>query len=193
MIVQLTGEVLESSLGRLVIDVHGVGYEVITPAKQFVSQRVGDQVTAITSLIIREDSHTLYGFEDSASKQLFSSLHSVSGVGPKSALAVLSHWDPETIAEAIAEGNDKVFSAVSGIGPKTAKLICVTLAGKVSSAVQGESPVMRDVISALIGLGWNESLATKTVKAALEQNPASSAGELLKLTLASASTAKVSN
>ena len=192
MIVQLTGKILESSIGRLVIDVNGVGYELITPAKQFAGLRIGDVVTAKTALVIREDAHTLFGFEDAASKQLFASLHSVSGVGPKSAIAVLSHWDAEVIAEAIADGNDKVFSAVSGIGPKTAKLICVTLAGKISATSAGASPIANDVIKALVGLGWNEAAAAKTVKASLEELPGMSAAELLKASLASVSTAKVS-
>jgi len=192
VIVQLTGKVLESSIGRLVIDVNGVGYELVTPARQFAGLKPGAEITAKTSLVVREDSQTLFGFEDTASKALFASLHSVSGVGPKSAIAVLSHWDPEVIAQAIAEGNDKVFSAVSGIGPKTAKLICVTLAGKISLTASSSSPIANDVVKALIGLGWNEATAAKTVKTSLELHPNVGAAELLKVSLASASTAKVS-
>lgn len=193
MIVQISGTVLESNLGRLVLDVNGVGYEINVPARQFLNLKLGDRVTAITSLVIREDSHTLYGFESHEAKQLFTSLHSVSGVGPKSALAVLSHWDPDTIAGAISSGDDKVFSAVSGIGPKTAKLICVTLAGKVSPHASGTSDELQSVISALTSFGWNEAVATKTVKSMAGEAPQLSAGELLKAALASNSTAKVAD
>lgn len=193
MIVQLSGSVLESTLGRLVLDVNGIGYELITPTRQFSSVRVGDHVTVITSFVVREDSHTLYGFESRDDKQLFASLHSVTGVGPKSALAVLSHWDSETIANAIANGDDKIFSAVSGIGPKTAKLICVTLAGKVSLATSGISTELQSVISALISFGWSDSTATKTVKSMALENPAMSPGDVLKAALASNSSAKVAD
>lgn len=193
MIVQLSGIVLESTLGRLVLDVNGVGYELITPARQFSRVKIGDSVTAITSLVIREDAHTLFGFDSHEAKQLFTSLHSVTGVGPKSALAVLSHWDADTIADAIANGDDKVFSAVSGIGPKTAKLICVTLAGKVSLAAAGTSADMQSVISALMSFGWSDSMATRTVKTLASDNPALSAAEILKAALASNSSAKVAD
>ncbi|MEY4980909.1 MAG: hypothetical protein RL174_247 [Actinomycetota bacterium] len=193
MIVQLSGIVLESTLGRLVLDVNGVGYELITPARQFSRVKIGDSVTAITSLVIREDAHTLFGFDSHEARQLFTSLHSVTGVGPKSALAVLSHWDAETIADAIANGDDKVFSAVSGIGPKTAKLICVTLAGKVSLAAAGTSADMQSVISALMSFGWSDSMATRTVKTMASDNPALSAAEILKAALASNSSAKVAD
>jgi Holliday junction DNA helicase RuvA len=193
VIVQLSGIVLESTLGRLVLDVNGVGYELITPARQFSRVKIGDSVTAITSLVIREDAHTLFGFDSHEARQLFTSLHSVTGVGPKSALAVLSHWDAETIADAIANGDDKVFSAVSGIGPKTAKLICVTLAGKVSLAAAGTSADMQSVISALMSFGWSDSMATRTVKTMASDNPALSAAEILKAALASNSSAKVAD
>jgi Holliday junction DNA helicase RuvA len=193
VIVQLSGSVLESNLGRLVLDVNGVGYEVITPSRQFSKVSVGDNVTVITSFVVREDSQTLYGFESHEAKQLFMSLHSVTGVGPKSALAVLSHWDSDTIANAIAHGDDKVFSAVSGIGPKTAKLICVTLAGKVSLAAAGTSAELQSVISALISFGWSDAIATKTVKTIAAESPTMSAGEILKAALASNSSAKVAD
>lgn len=193
MIVQLTGRIAEAGIGRFVIDVNGVGYELSTPARQFSGIKVGDQITAITTLIVREDSHTLFGFEDSASKQLFTQLHSVSGVGPKSALAVLSHWEPEVIANAIAEGQDKVFSAVTGIGPKTAKLICVTLAGKVSIAGSSGNIEIDSVVSALTSLGWNELTAAKTAKMLLAENPNLSAAQVLKAALASVSSAKLAD
>lgn len=193
MIVQLSGSVLESTLGRLVVDVNGVGYEVITPSRQFSKVSVGDKVTVITSFVVKEDSQTLYGFESHEAKQLFTSLHSVTGVGPKSALAVLSHWDSEAIANAIANGDDKVFSAVSGIGPKTAKLICVSLAGKVSLATAGTSAELQSVITALLNFGWSDAVATKTVKAMASENPTLSAGEILKAALASKSSAKVAD
>lgn len=193
MIVQLSGRIAEVAIGRLVIDVNGVGYELSTPARQFSGAKIGDQITAITSLIIREDSHTLFGFEDAASKQLFAQLHSVSGVGPKSALAVLSHWEPDVIANAIAEGQDKVFSAVTGIGPKTAKLICVTLAGKVSIANSSGNVAIDSVVAALASLGWNELTAAKTAKLLLSENPDLSAAEVLKAALASVSSAKLAD
>lgn len=191
MIVQLTGKILELDLGRLVVDVSGVGYEVSVPTRQFLSHKVGDSITVLTALIIREDAHILFGFEDSFSKKLFSQLHSVSGVGPKSAMAVLSHWEPQVIASAIAEGTDAVFSAVSGIGPKTAKLICVTLAGKVSIIETGANAQLDRAVEGLMSLGWSELAASKAAKAALEHNASLTAAEILKTALASKSSAKL--
>lgn len=131
MIAQLTGSIVEANTGRVVLDVAGVGYELLVPATQFDDVRNSQTLTVFTVLIVREDSHTLFGFEDRISKSLFLQLNSVTGVGPKSALAVLSQLSADDISRAITSGNDAIFKSVSGIGPKTAKLICITLAGKV--------------------------------------------------------------
>lgn len=169
MIVSLTGTVVSSIGGTLVVDVAGIGYAVhVTPAYA-LAQRVGAKVTVHTSYVVREDAHTLYGFDSIAERDVFEVLLGVSGVGPKSALGVLSGMSPHDIAIAVAAEDDGAFRKVSGIGPKTAKLIIVTLAGKFdASAGQSRSPAVMgtdaSVLEALIGLGWPE----KAARAALD-------------------------
>lgn len=165
MIAALTGLVLSSSNGQVVIDVRGVGYLVHTTAQTLASIANGGEASFHTSLVVREDALTLFGFVSKAELEVFELLRSVSGVGPKSALSILNQMSVEQIAQAVAEDSDATFKSVSGIGAKTAKLITLTLSGKMSapsskglSAGQTESTV-----SALIGLGWSERQARETV------------------------------
>jgi Holliday junction DNA helicase RuvA len=125
----------------------------------------------LTSLIVREDSLSLFGFIDQESLDIFSLLVGVTGVGPKSAMGVLAALSPAEIARAVSADDDSVFRRVSGIGPKTAKLIVVSLTGKVSaitvsSANQSEVPprVRDDVLVALIGLGWSDRSASDALE-----------------------------
>jgi Holliday junction DNA helicase RuvA len=191
VIAQLTGSIVEAAAGRIVLDVAGVGYELLVPATQFGDVRNSQVLTVFTVLIVREDSHTLFGFEDRISKALFLQLNSVTGVGPKSALAVLSQLGADDISRAITSGNDAIFKSVSGIGPKTAKLICITLAGKVQRSLVDATTSDASVVEALVGLGWQEAIAVKAVSEALANNPDLNSSALLKIVLASASSAKV--
>ena len=173
------------------LDIAGVGYEVLIAATSFSEVRLNQTATIFTVLIVREDSQTLFGFEDRIAKSLFLQLNSVTGVGPKSALAVLSQLSADDIARAISSGNDAVFKRVTGIGPKTAKLICITLAGKVQRSIAGPTSSDASVIEALVGLGWQEAVADKAVADVLAENPGLTSSALLKIVLASASSAKV--
>lgn len=154
----------------VVVEVGGIGLSVqVTPATA-LSCRIGDEVRLTTTLIVREDSLTLYGFPSPAELHVFELLVGVTGVGPKSALGVLAVLVPDQIARAVADDDDAVFRKVSGIGPKTAKLIVLSLAGKL--AVTAPAPAARTspsrdvaatVQAALIGLGWTERVASETV------------------------------
>jgi Holliday junction DNA helicase RuvA len=122
-------------------------------------------------MVVREDAMTLFGFQASLEQELFDLLRSVTGVGPKSALAILGALSTAEIASAVALDDDAAFRAVSGIGPKTAKLITVTLAGKLSHLVlDGQSAVAHgetdfaSVVEALVSLGWPEKPAQDAVK-----------------------------
>jgi len=176
VIAALSGIALEATPGRLIIDVNGVGYlvNVITQLSAKVS--VGDKVSLRTAMVVREDAMLLFGFETNEEQRVFELLCSVSGVGPKSALAILSAADVAQIAQAVATEQDSVFKAVSGIGPKTAKLIVVSLAGKMFAPSQvtsvasspSASSAQVQVISALVSLGYQERAATQAVQEAID-------------------------
>jgi len=123
---------------------------------------------------VREDDLSLYGFGDADELAVFDLLRSVTGVGPRSAMGVLAVLDPNEVARAIAAEDDGAFRKVSGIGPKTAKLIVVSLAGKLAvvpqshpAAAPAAAPVRDSVLLALIGLGWPERTAIVAVDEAL--------------------------
>lgn len=172
MIASLRGTVLTVRENVCTVDVHGVGYAVhITPTHR-TRINVGHDYTFLTSLIVREDSMTLFGFENPESLELFDALLSVSGVGPRSALAVLEELDPAEILTAVVNEDDAAFRKVSGIGPKTAKLIVVQLAGKLTALtltavadhkVSATPDVTVSVVHALVGLGWNERVAREAI------------------------------
>jgi holliday junction DNA helicase RuvA len=185
VIASLTGEVQTSSNGLLVIDVAGVGYLVHTSSKTSASISRGDQLTVFTSLVVREDAFTLFGFLDPAELEVFELLRSVNGVGPKSALAILGELSVEQISNAVASESDATFKAVSGIGAKTAKLITLTLAGKLSAnpASGGSAPVSEETVSALVGLGWSEKQSREAL--VRSSKPGMSSEELLKAALKS--------
>ncbi|MEY3999847.1 MAG: hypothetical protein RLZZ626_202 [Actinomycetota bacterium] len=171
MIASLRGSVRSASAGRVVLDVGGVGYLVFTTSRLSLGLSAGDALEVETSYIVREDSATLFGFATVQERELFDLLRSVTGVGPKSALAILNELDAEAVAMAVANEDDIAFKAVSGIGPKTAKLIVVTLAGKLglkpTTSASGPSakavPFDGQVIDALVGLGWSERAASDSV------------------------------
>jgi len=132
---------------------------------------------------VREDDISLFGFIDEVELGLFELLRTVGGVGPKSALGVLGQMEPTAIARAIAEGDDAPFRRVTGIGPKTAKLIVVSLAGKVvapafaaasaaGGSAQAATATSAALVDALTGLGWPERSALEAAEAVLSSEPA---------------------
>lgn len=168
MISSLHGVVQHATSDQVVIDVGGVGFAVAVPADVAHTATVGEKLLLHTSLIVREDSLSLFGFADRSELEIFGLLISVTGVGPKSALGVLSHLTGDQIAEAVTAEDDAPFRRVSGIGPKTAKLIVLQLAGKVQAfaapsrpAVPGSTDVVTQVAAALVGLGWSEKVAAE--------------------------------
>lgn len=194
MISSLHGAVAHVADDSLVVVVGGVGFSVAVTAQTARVLHVGDDVQLHTSLIVREDALSLYGFDTREELTVFTQLISVTGVGPKSALGVLSSLTVPQIAQAVADDDDAPFRRVSGIGPKTAKLIVVQLAGKLAVVpaaapatlpTQGEVPMQ--VTQALIGLGWNERTAAEAVASVTEnasEADRASVQSLLRLTLA---------
>lgn len=202
MIASIRGEVLGTGVGWVVILVGGMGFRVEVPAGRLTGAREGEQLALHTSLIVREDSLTLYGFETTDELEVFGHLLAVSGVGPRSALGVLSAMTPAEIAFAVEAEDEKPFKKVSGIGPKTAKLLAVSLAGKVTSRAYGateasaaasaagssrgggEARASDNVEQALVGLGYSESQAAQVVQDALDSGAPEQEANLLRAALA---------
>lgn len=185
MIASLRGTVQSASLNSVVLDVSGVGYLVsITPALA-LGVKVGEELFLHTAFIVREDAFTIFGFSDFAELETFDLLRSVTGVGPKSALSIVNQLSLEALHSAVANEDDSAFRSVSGIGPKTAKLIVVTLAGKlkVSSGASGSTD--SQIVSALVGLGYQLKIAEQAVKVARKSNAEAGSEELLKISLRS--------
>ncbi|BDZ56291.1 Holliday junction ATP-dependent DNA helicase RuvA [Agromyces marinus] len=185
---------LNASGSSLVVEVSGIGYLVNATPAFVLACREGDEVHVHTNLVVREDSLTLFGFASRDELEVFALLIGVTGVGPKSALGVLSAMSPTDVARAVEADDDAAFRRVSGIGPKTAKLITVSLAGKVVAPVASApgagvatGGVADDVLAALTGLGWSERLAGEAIAQTLEASgeaASSSVPVLLRLTLA---------
>ena len=134
MISSLRGSVLHVGAESVVVEVGGVGFAVAVPVPLARALHLGDEAFLHTNLVVRDDALSLYGFAERDELETFALLVSVSGVGPKSALGVLSALSVDQIAEAVAAEDDAPFRRVSGIGPKTAKLIVVQLAGKLHAS-----------------------------------------------------------
>lgn len=161
MISSLRGSVAAASGSTVVIEVGGVGLKVSVTPQLALSLPIGSTAHLFTTLIVREDDLALFGFTTPDELEIFDLLRGVTGVGPKSALGVLGHLTPSQIASAVATEDDAAFRRVSGIGPKTAKLIVVQLTGKLDVRMQAptvtaKSTTASDVLIALIGLGWSE-------------------------------------
>ena len=182
MIASVSGKVLASTLGAVTIEVGGVGLLVNTTSRIAAELNVGQSATLFTVLVVREDSLTLYGFLEALELETFDLLRSVNGVGPKSALSILSSLSVKEIADAVASESDSVFRSVSGVGVKTAKLIALSLAGKISGGLASVSSGSgRASVDALIGLGYSEKEATLAVRKV--SSPNLSDQDVLKLAL----------
>jgi holliday junction DNA helicase RuvA len=194
MISSVRGTVVHVDTDSVVVEVGGVGLTVAVTAQVARATHVGQATILHTSLIVREDALSLFGFETREELQVFTQLLGVTGVGPKSALGILSTLTVPQIADAVAADDDAPFRRVSGIGPKTAKLIVVQLAGKIQASTAtatargASSPaVSAQVIQALIGLGWSERTAAEALESVIGdagQADRTSVPALLRLTLA---------
>lgn len=193
MIASVKGLVLRQGAGFLILEVGGVGLRLEVPSGARAPRVVTEEVSLHTSLIVREDALTLFGFETLEEIEVFEHMITVSGVGPKSALGVLSAMAPHEIAQAVMSEDDKAFRQAPGIGPKTSKLLIVSLAGKLDHLPQpiGTPPAdlpggaeRAQVLLGLQGLGWPESLAEHAVTQALEAGAQPNAAELMRAALA---------
>ncbi|MFL0458460.1 Holliday junction branch migration protein RuvA [Brachybacterium paraconglomeratum] len=177
MIASLTGRVVRLDLDALVLEVAGIGYLVRTTPQALAATRHGAELTLHTELVVREDSLTLYGFPQAEEAETFRIVQSVTGIGPRTALAVLAVLDPEELRRAVAEQDVKTITRTPGIGPKVAGRMLLELGGKLPApseaspqapSAPGAAPggPDADVVEALVGLGWAEKAARGAVEAA---------------------------
>ncbi len=166
MISQLTGAVTYTEPGMLVIQAGGVGYTVNIAKDTAVGCAIGDTLTLWTHLAVRETSMELFGFATRDELSLFETLLAVPGIGPRSALAVLSLATADTLRRAIQEENITYLTKVSGIGKKTAERIVVTLKDRLDrrGELSGELREDADVVEVLTSLGYSQTEARDTVK-----------------------------
>lgn len=159
MIAHLSGSILDVRLNQLVIDVAGIGYQVTVAPELAAESRVGQSISLHTSLVVREDSWTLFGFSNADAKNLFEQLQSVTGIGPKVASALLAVYQPEELRSAIAAQDNAALERVPGIGKKVASRIILELKDKFGGGYRSKSslsgPWRTQVIGALTGLGYS--------------------------------------
>ena len=194
MISSVRGTAVHVDADAVVVEVGGVGLHVAVTPQVARTTHLGDTVTLHTTLIVREDALSLFGFETREELVVFGQLLGVTGVGPKSALGVLATLTVPQIADAVSADDDAPFRRVSGIGPKTAKLIVVQLAGKLAPALAAAHTqpdaapgVSVQVTQALVGLGWSERTAAEAVASVADdasETDRASVQALLRLTLA---------
>jgi len=172
MIGKLTGTLLEKNPPQLLIDCHGVGYEVDVPMSTFYNlPGVGEKVALLTHFVVREDAQILYGFGTAPEREAFRQLIKISGVGPSTALAVLSCMGVRDLAQAITAQEAGRLVKVPGIGKKTAERLLLELKGKLGAdigvpsggVVRGESH--GDILQALVALGYSDKEAALALKA----------------------------
>ena len=152
MIASVSGVVIGQGTDSLTIEVGGVGLEILVPAANQAKFTLGQEARLITRMVVREDAISLFGFESSAERDLFDSLCSISGIGPKLALAIISHLGVTGVISAIANQDEQALRSVSGVGQKTARLILVSLSDKALTV----SGARANLVGALVSLGMSD-------------------------------------
>jgi Holliday junction DNA helicase RuvA len=167
MIGRLVGTLAEKSPPQLLVDVGGVGYEVDVPMSSFYNlPGLGEKVTLLTHFVVREDAQVLFGFLTHAERATFRMLVKISGVGPRTALSILSGLSVDELAQAVALQESGRLIKVPGIGKKTAERLLLELKGKLveTSAVPSAGQHASDVVNALVALGYSDKEALAAVK-----------------------------
>lgn len=179
MIGQLRGTILEKQPPQLLLDVHGVGYEIDSPMSTFYKlPEIGQEVTLLTHFVVREDAHLLYGFYSHEERMLFRTLLKVNGVGPRLGLTILSSIDPDEFVRCIVNNDSGSLVRVPGVGKKTAERLIIEMRDKLStwhqspskelnmlipSADSSRNQTIQDAVAALISLGYKPQEASRAV------------------------------
>ncbi len=198
MIAQLTGTLVEKDADRVVVDIHGVGYEVSIPFSTYYELgELGDAVTLRIHTHVKEDALSLYGFSAVKEKQLFTRLIQVSGIGPKLGITILSGLPAEELIQAVLGADVVRLNGIPGVGKKTAERIILEMRDKVAGLASAEEEAVaggasgslqRDVVSALVNLGYSKPVAEKAVSQVLNEDPTDRFETLLRRTLRKTST-----
>jgi len=170
MIGRITGTLAEKSPPKLLIDCNGVGYDVDVPMSTFYNlPAVGERITLLTHFVVREDAQLLYGFLTAAERSTFREVLKISGIGPRTALSVLSGLSVNELAQAVAQQQTVRLTKVPGIGKKTAERLLLELKGKLApelgSPSSPASDAQGDIVQALVALGYSEREAAAAIKA----------------------------
>ncbi|HLS61926.1 MAG TPA: Holliday junction branch migration protein RuvA [Ruania sp.] len=193
MIASVSGQVDQVGLDACVVVAGGIGYRVHTTPATLATVRTGAQATLATSMVVREDSMTLFGFAEAEERDVFELLQTVSGVGPRLALAMLAVHTPDDLRRAVAAEDIKALTMVPGIGQKGARRILLELGDRLGPASDATPPATAaapaggtrtDVVTALTGLGWPAKSAEQAVDAVLaEAGDGADTAELLRAAL----------
>ncbi|MCW5238128.1 Holliday junction branch migration protein RuvA [Verminephrobacter eiseniae] len=171
MIGKLTGTLLEKNPPEVLLDCHGVGYEVNVPMSSFYNlPAVGERISLLTQFIVREDAQLLYGFATAPERQAFRALIKITGVGPRMALSILSGMSVADLAQAIARQEAARLVKVPGVGKRTAERLLLELKGKLGADLGAShgpavSGAQADILQALLALGYNDKEAAAALKA----------------------------
>ena len=189
MIAALRGSVLSVEPTAAVIEAGGVGYAVQATPATLAGLRVGQEAFVHTSLVVREDSMTLFGFADADEREVFDALQTVSGVGPKLALTILATLTPDQLRQAVANADIAALTRVSGVGKKGAQRLVLEIGAKLGPRRGGdfEAPSSNarsgDVVAALVGLGFSERDAENALSQVEKATPEAEVPELLRASL----------
>lgn len=169
MIGRIQGILLQKDPPRVLVDVNGVGYDVDVPMSTLYDlPAIGAKVTLLTHFVVREDAQLLYGFLTESEREAFRQLVKISGVGPRTALAVLSGMSIQDLAQAVSLQESGRLTKVPGIGKKTAERLLLELKGKFADSITGGGPIVSDtgsdVLRALLALGYSEKEAVLAIK-----------------------------
>ncbi|MFZ6032182.1 MAG: Holliday junction branch migration protein RuvA [Melioribacter sp.] len=185
MIGYLRGKILSVKPTRLILDVNGVGYKLNISIATYEKISDSKEAELHTYLVVKDDALDLYGFYNEEEKEMFELLIGVSGVGPKTALGILSGIRAGEIKRAIITGDVSKIVSAPGIGRKTAERLILELKDKIKTVGEPEqaaglSDISGDAIAALVNLGYNQKTAEKAVRAALDKNPSIALEDLIK-------------
>jgi Holliday junction DNA helicase RuvA len=190
MITHIRGRLVEKHPDHVVVECNGLGYFVVISLQTFSNLPDREDIHLFTHQVIREDAHTLYGFYSKTEREIFKLLLSVSGVGPSTAITMLSSMETEEIQEAIAREDVSKIQSVKGIGLKTAQRVIVDLRDKIlksyeiSEELQTPNNTIRnEALSALEVLGFNKKKVEKTIQVILQESPDTSLEDLIKKAL----------
>jgi Holliday junction DNA helicase RuvA len=186
VIAHLRGKLAQKDTSRVIVDVNGVGYEVFIPLTTFTAlPEAGSEVSMDVHTHVREDVIALYGFKTRRERMIFEKLMTISGIGPKLAVTILSGGSVEDLVGAIKRGDLARLTAIPGVGKKTAERIILELKDKLQDFVEAQpkSSVESDVLSALENLGYNRVLAEGAVRRAMDGDEDPGFDVLFKRTL----------